>query len=162
MGLNTTPRTWVAGEKPPASTWNTEIRDALTGIQAAWVSYTPTWGATTTNPTLGTTTVAGNWRQIGKTVDARIQIAVGSSFTAGAGTYTFSLPTAALVSGGPVLATCAFFDSSASIRYMRLGYLSGASNVVFMDTAGAFLSATVPVAPAAGDTFNISIRYEAA
>lgn len=71
MGLNTTPRTWVAGEKPPASTWNTEIRDAFTGIQAAWTSYTPTL----TNVTLGTGgTVQGWYHQIGHTIRFRALI----------------------------------------------------------------------------------------
>jgi hypothetical protein len=90
MGLNTTPRTWVAGEKPPASTWNTEIRDALTGIQAAWTSYTPTL----TNVTLGNGTLAGAYLQIGKTIHYRALLTFGST-TVVSGSIQFALPVAA-------------------------------------------------------------------
>lgn len=90
MGLNTTPRTWVAAEVVTALEMNTEIRDALTGIQAAWTAYTPAL----TGITLNNGTMRAAYRQIGKTYEVRVSITAGSSTTY-SGTFTFSLPAAA-------------------------------------------------------------------
>lgn len=95
MSLNTTPRTWVTGEVVTAAEMNAEVRDALTGIQAAWTSYTPTL----TNITLGTGgTVVAAWRQIGKTIEYRIVISLGTggAFT---GTAQATLPIAPVTAG---------------------------------------------------------------
>ena len=42
MSLNTTAATWVSGSVVTAAQMNTEIRDAVNGLQAAWTAYTPT------------------------------------------------------------------------------------------------------------------------
>lgn len=90
MGLNTTPRTWVAAEVVTALEMNTEIRDALTGIQAAWTSYTPTL----TNVTLGNGTLSGAYYQVGKTIHYRCLLTFGSTTTV-SGSIQFALPTTA-------------------------------------------------------------------
>lgn len=95
MGLNTTPRTWVPGELVTALELNTEIRDALTGIQAPWTTYTPAWTAATTNPTLNNGTLAGSYLQIGKTIHYRVRVVFGSTTAVGSGLYVFSLPVTA-------------------------------------------------------------------
>ena len=68
-----------------------------TGTSWAWQSWTPTLTGASTNPTLGTNSVAeGRYTQIGKTVICQIDIKFGTSGTnAGSGTYYISLPVAA-------------------------------------------------------------------
>ncbi len=68
-----------------------------TGTSWAWQSWTPTLTGASTNPTLGTNSVAeGRYTQIGKTVICQINIKFGTSGTnAGSGTYYISLPVAA-------------------------------------------------------------------
>lgn len=68
-----------------------------TGTSWAWQSWTPTLTGASTNPTLGTNSVAeGRYTQIGKTVICQIDIKFGTSGTnAGSGNYYISLPVAA-------------------------------------------------------------------
>jgi hypothetical protein len=94
VSLNTTPRTWVASEFVTAAFMNTEVRDALTGLQAAWTAYTPALTASTTNPTQGNSTYTGSYMQMGKTVFYRVLITLGSTFNVGSGNYLISLPSA--------------------------------------------------------------------
>lgn len=58
-------------------------------------SYTPTWSASTTNPTLGNGTIAGRYFRMGRYVFFNIFVVGGSTTTGGSGAYSFSLPTAA-------------------------------------------------------------------
>jgi hypothetical protein len=166
MGLNTTPRTWVAGEKPPAATWNTEIRDALTGIQAAWTSYVPSL----TNVTLGTGgTVVGNYLQIGKTIRFRALITLG---TGGAltGGCQISLPVNALAALGnnnfPVgISSLRDFSAGATV-YGGCRMLAAANGVAPVYNATATTSsdctATAPWTWAVSDTIWVAGEYEAA
>lgn len=94
MSLNTTPRTWVIAEVVSAAEMNTEIRDAITGLQASWTSYTPSWTATGTAPAIGNGQLLGKWQQIGKSIDVQINVIPGSTTTFGTGSYSFSVPVA--------------------------------------------------------------------
>lgn len=63
----------------------------------AWTTYTPTWGATVTDPTLGDGTITGRYVNIGATVIGEIRIVAGvNGFNPGEGVYTISLPTDAV------------------------------------------------------------------
>jgi len=101
--VSTTPRTWVVGEVVTAAQLNTEIRDQFNDLFAAWATYTPTWTATTTNPTLGNGTLNGRYKQIGKTVHLAIELTFGSTTTPGTGTYAFALPATATSSVARIL-----------------------------------------------------------
>ena len=46
--LNTTPRTWAAGEVVTAAMLNAQVRDPLTKIQDTWTDYTCTWSGAAT------------------------------------------------------------------------------------------------------------------
>lgn len=56
-------------------------------------AYTPTWTASTTNPTIGNGTLSGFWTRNGDRLIGQIRVAIGSTSTAGSGTYRFALPT---------------------------------------------------------------------
>lgn len=164
MGLSTTPRTWVAGETVTAALLNTEIRDALTGIQAYWAVYAPTLLATTTNPTLGTGSYAsGIYIQIGKTVIGEMVIIFGTSGTAaGSGSYLVTMPVAmhsADFSVGEGRVVCAGLHTevyaeynTATTVYMRYSSarVNGTSNNVTNTTPGAW---------AINDVVRLKFRY---
>lgn len=97
--MTTTPRTWVVGEVVTAALLNVEIRDQFASFFGAWSTYTVTWSATTTNPTIGNGTLLGRYMKIGRTVHGHIDLICGSTTTYGSGTYSFSLPAAAAASG---------------------------------------------------------------
>lgn len=167
MSLVSTPRTWVAAEVVTAAEMNAEVRDAITGIEAAWTSYTPAWTATTTNPVLGNGTIIGKYRQINKTIQFYVQITMGSTTTFGSGAFLIALP----VTEQSILWT---FDGIARdlsatqnfpITGLDLTPGSPGSVQIACDpvTAGATLrsvSGTTPMAWAVGDILFVSGTYE--
>lgn len=64
-----------------------------------WISYTPTWTATTTNPIIGNGSITGGYRRIGGQVDFWVNLQAGSTTTYGTGDYRISLPVTALNNG---------------------------------------------------------------
>jgi hypothetical protein len=58
-----------------------------------WKSYVPVIAATTTAPTKGSGfTLSGRWRQLGDTLEVRIEYQHDNAGAAGNGEYLFSLP----------------------------------------------------------------------
>lgn len=166
MSLNTTPRTWVSGEVVTAAQMNTEIRDAFTGIQAAWTAYTPAWTASTTAPVLGNGTLVGAYNRVGKTVDFRIVLTMGSTTTYGAGFYVFSLPVTPVAAGINILeypvADVICHDASPSAVTPGIGAIFSTSEVRPRSYAGATITPTAPFTFASGDRIMLAGRYEAA
>lgn len=58
-----------------------------------WTAYTPAWTASTTNPTLGNSTING-WYAVldNKTIAVQAHLIIGSTATFGAGNYRLSTP----------------------------------------------------------------------
>ncbi len=160
MGLNTTPRSWAAGEIVTAAMLNTEVRDALIGLQAAWTAYTPT----TTGITLGTGgTATGAYLRMGKTIFARVLITLGTGGVL-TGTPTIALPApthAALPARFPV-GLVTLRDSSPVTHRGYHAYLITTSTFGAMDEGGNTPTATVPWTWAADDQISASLTYEAA
>lgn len=99
----------------------------------AWVGYTPTLTATTTNPTIGNGSIIGRYHQIGKTVFFDMEFVFGSTSNAGSGNYAFSLPPSLPVtnaSGSPV----AVGNVNGSVAGTRYG-----GNFTMAPTATTFL-----------------------
>ena len=125
-------------------------------------SYTPTWNAGTTNPTLGNGTLVGRYVQIGKTVHATISLTFGSTTTIGSGAYTFGLPVAAANDGiqYPV-GGARVRDDSTSTYAMRTAYLVNTTTVAMAAENGVNIGHNNPWTMASGDIINISMTYEA-
>lgn len=135
--------------------------------QLAWTAYTPVWTGSTTNPVIGNGTLQGAYCKIGKLVHFRASITLGSTTTIGAGAYGLSLPpvnTAA--TGTEQLVTGMMLDSSTGNYYRGIGRLAPSASTIgralFVDGAGTLAgwSATVPVAPANGDTIIFCGSYQ--
>lgn len=164
MSLNTTPRTWISGEVVSAAQMNTEIRDAIAGIEAEWDAWTPTL----TGFTLGNGSLTARYRRVGKTVDFRVQFTAGSTSTFTAG-FILTLPVAAAAAGYPAetaLGAAALYDASAGAS-SRMG-----GTAVYTGAGAFFLLAdrdvpstvgnTAPWTWATGDKFSVTGTYEAA
>jgi len=168
MSLNTTPRTWVAAEVVTAANMNTEVRDALTGIQAAWTAFTPTWTSSGTAPAIGNGTLSGRYSRIGKTVHMEIHFLAGSTTTFGTGNYSLSLPVTAANAVDVNVAKGVFWfrDQGSTADYMGFGLLSTTTTLQIRGLAGtatsSLWSATTPVVPANTDWLTGSLTYEAA
>jgi hypothetical protein len=155
-----TPRTWASGETVTATKMN-EISSSLNALGGGWTSYTPLWGGTTTDPTLGASTVTGAYLENGGTVRAEIVATIGSGFAAGSGVYTFTLPvTAAAVANQVLDGAAMFIDISALGFYDYAPFRpTGAGLKIQLASGGGRMGATVPVVPAAGDVISIALEY---
>ena len=133
------------------------------GATSGWIAYTPTWTATTTNPTIGNGTIDGAYQKVGRMVSYRARILVGSTTTVGTGTYFVSAPFATPASVPPQLMNAMLFDASASTWYRYQGNLPTSSSAVQFPTGDGTVAqwgAASPVAPANGDIFIVSGTYE--
>ena len=80
--------------------WNGSSWDIYFRVPGAWTSYTPSWTATTTNPTVGNGTLIGRYQKIGRTVIFHVNLICGSTTTYGSGSYNFTLPPFAVANVG--------------------------------------------------------------
>lgn len=161
MSIDRTPKTWGA-EELTSSDLNAEVKDLWTGLQAAWTSYTPSWTASSVNPAIGNGSITGGYMRVGKTIDFKIRIAIGSTTTTGTGNYRFSLPVAA--AGGlnyPILCV-GILRSAAGTRFHRAGYLNDAAEIALVSENGSLVQNDTPTTWADGAIFTIQGRYEAA
>jgi hypothetical protein len=160
MGVfTTTPRDWVAGEKPPAATLNAHIRDPFDALFDPWTSFT----STTTNITLGNGTLTSAYRQFGKSVDFRIKLTFGST-SAITGAPTFTLPVSA-TAARTVNAPALMYDSSeatATAYKVGMSFNSTVNALLVRSDASAAISSTVPFTWATSDELVITGTYEAA
>lgn len=79
----TSPRTWVAGEVPSATTFNTHVRDNFKAIGDAWGSWSPTITAET--GTFTTVSGAGRYIAVGKLIIWSATITITTVGTASGG-----------------------------------------------------------------------------
>ena len=106
----------------------------LTGIVSlgAWTAYTPTVTATTTNPTLGSTTVTGRYKSLdSKTYLLYIEMAIttGGAWNAGSGNWEWSLP-AGLTTVASRRQTLAAHVSTATRRYPGSAVIGGGATKI--------------------------------
>lgn len=134
-----------------------------------WQSWTPVIIGTTTNPTMGNSTVVGRYFQVGKMVTLNIYIQFGSTFNPGAGAYTIpTLPVAprtdywqnlqmACSSMSPAGDLTGYAKIEGSLGIARIHVYTGGTSVslVALTASGGF-------APASGGRLLINGTYEAA
>jgi hypothetical protein len=133
-------------------------------LQQAATTYSPSWGGSTTNPTLGNGTLTGRYVRISrKLVYVSIYLAIGSTSTGGTGRWTFSLP----VTPGAAEQTLTALgnDNSAAFRWGGSAYVTSGSDVlaVALGSGGNIgVSSNVPFTWGQLDALLISGIYEAA
>lgn len=142
--------------------------DALT-----WQTYTPGWGASTVNPTLGNGTLTGRYFKIGRFVQVQIALNIGSTTNLGTGLYSFTLPLTPkdgfaandLFGAGGGVALFADVSGGPDVQGGQAFLWDvGSSNwrVRMIDKAGGTVSHSTPVAWANGDDINAVLAYETA
>ena len=134
----------------------------------AWVTYTPTWTASTTNPTLGNGSLVGRYVRDGRTITGNINMTLGSTTTIGSGNYSWDLPVAA---SDTATALC-MAEVIATGRWHGHGVISpGATNFGIYMPASATNTGMSRVRSAlgspdgvlaSGHTVRITFTYEAA
>ena len=136
----------------------------------AWQSYTVSWTAATTNPSIGNGTLSGRYVQIGKTCILVVGLVMGSTTTYGSGNWAFSLPKSAVNTAGINFYGVAHIRKSGTANYERIAeiipHVSTTVINAFIDpTPGSNsfnISATVPLTWGDGDALGFQITYEIA
>jgi hypothetical protein len=133
-------------------------------IPDTWTSYSPSWTATTSNPSIGNGTITGRYAQTASLVWVNIKMTAGSTTTFGTGLWRFSLPVTPTVDE---LLPSTVSDNSTSFRYnattrIILSSTSGDNMRIHVDGGYSGVSATAPYTWASGDFLIISGSYMAA
>jgi hypothetical protein len=140
----------------------------LSGGAGQWLSYVPVWGSNGTQPALGVNgTISGIYSKIGKTIQVRIAMTLGSSSTVGTGArYSWTLP---VTNSGLTTCNLIYIDSSANTYYIGIGR-TNTTNIDFVMnqfgpgslTGASLFGSASPVVPASGDTYILTATYEEA
>jgi len=165
----------VYGEQPSAAKWNilgtndahfADLVDPTEGD--AWSSYTPTF----TNTTLGSGSVAGKYKQLGKTVFFRASFTFGAG-SAVSGSVTVSLPVTSIAVPDTKMpiGQVEYNDSDSSLFHGSVVWTTTTTATLRVDTTiggvGTYVrqdvtSSTIPFTWASGDEMHVQGMYEAA
>jgi len=178
MGVFTTAaKTWGA-EALKSSDLNAQVRDFINGF-GAWSTYTSSWTGTSTNPAIGSGSIAAAYLQVGKLVLFRVQVTFGSTTTFGTGGMQLTLPVTPAATVQQV-ANVGVMDrtvgSTGGARHQIMGRINPSSTTMplyyISSTTGtaqiANVTNTAPVtltnssAANTGDYITITGSYEAA
>lgn len=163
MSLNTTAATIAADQIGTAALWNTEVRDAINGIQAAWTAYTPTL----TGITLGNGGLNCAFTRIGKTIKVRGNFQAGTTTTYSAATLAFSLPvtpSTAYTGTGLAAAGAALISATLATRCPGTAIInvSGALSFYASTPANSAVTNLVPATWGTVSSLTFQVEYEAA
>lgn len=136
-------------------------------------SYTPSIQGSSSNPTMGNSTVIGRyWRMGTSRVDVFISIKIGNTYSAGSGSYAITLPVAVNSTYDRQSIPMTFYDASVPTYYRgfmhagedaALGVTNLNEGKLFYHNDGATGMAGVtnaaPVAPATGDIYQVTGTY---
>lgn len=121
----------------------------------SYQSYTVSWTATGTQPTLGNSVLSGYYRKWGQGVAFRIKATFGAGVGFGTGAWLFSLPVATSTSVQP---SSAILVDTGSAVYAAGAYVSGSQQLVLVYNA-LQVGSLVPFTWAAGDELNVEGWY---
>lgn len=160
----TTPKSWSVNDIISTSDMNTYIRDNENAFSKL-TSYTPSWTASTSNPTLGNAVLQGRYIAMDDWCYLWIGLVYGSTSAAGSGQYAFSIPFAA--AGTFEHQLDAHFLNAGTSRHRGVALIApGSSSLLVYEpttwaslTSPAAWSNSVPYAFTTGDTIVISGIY---
>ena len=136
--------------------------------QGDYAAYTPSWTASTTNPTLGNGSLVARWTRVGRQIHYMGTLILGSTSNGGTGVWSMSLPVAAASAG---ITTFGVADYAVAFANDYLGVTqidAGASTMVFVVKTGTNSSSagqvsnTSPAAASSNSRLYWSVQYESA
>jgi hypothetical protein len=134
------------------------------GDIAGWTAFTPTWTCTGTAPSLGNGSLAGSYKQLGKTVHMWGQLTAGSTTTFGTGTWIMSIPITATSNGAQMIGSCYPQDTGVNAYAGVVGQNSTTTRTFISTGAAGVAAANItnvfPFTWANGDLLRWSLTYE--
>jgi hypothetical protein len=124
-------------------------------------AYTPTVTGSGSNPTIGNSSLTGEYERDGHFCIARLSLVIGSSFAPGSGTYSFSLPLAPYAHTLDIFGKAIVTDSGTGFKEGVAVIASGSSVVTLTVGDGVVnnVGAGIPITWATGDVIRFEIRY---
>lgn len=126
---------------------------------AGWEPYTPVMTGGGVAITLGNGSLSGAYAKAGRTTHYRIDLTIGSTTVIPAGTLVWTVPTTPTGvgwSGG-----LRVIDVSPAQQFYRHVFVNTGNQIAAAaEGAGTFVSNTVPITPAVGDSYQIRGFYE--
>jgi len=150
----------LAGDVPSAATDWAAIIAALHALADPWSTYNPAWTTNGTAPVIGNGTLAGRFRQVGKTVDAFVKLVAGSTTTFGTGSWFLTLPVPALAADSQV-GNAKYLDATIKGWGGHCWLFSTTQLGLYTPTASDVTN-TNPFTWGNGDSATASITYEVA
>lgn len=162
-GSSNKPETWIRTGNI-ASGWSAWTVVANPG---EWTSYTPTWTAGTTNPTLGNGTLIGRYSRVGRMITFHINLTIGSTTNLGSGSYAWALPVpvtsvdvhfvgnAHIIAGGPRYGGQCLMSTTGTTTAAYFPITSSNTNLQVVNP-------TNPASLASGHQVRLTGTYEAA
>ena len=134
-----------------------------------WEDFTPTWTASTTNPSIGNGTLVGRYRQNTNAVMGRVVMVAGSTTTFGSGFWRFLAPVEPLVANESIhYGVGVWYGENSAVQgyngTTRVRWISSVANLEpgYTTSNGAFslLTATAPFSWGVGDWVALNFFYE--
>lgn len=123
------------------------------------LSYAPTLTATVTNPTLGNSTLTGQYQYITPNlIWLNIHLYVGSTFNKGSGEYRFSMPSGILPNSNisRQALSCVILDNGTDWK-VGTGILNAENNYIFLTCEGILtVTDTLPMTWQTGDGISVT------
>ena len=140
---------------------------SATGLKwgGEWISYTPTWTATTVNPTLNNGSLTGGYQRIGSQVSFWLQLVAGSTTVFGSGIYKFTLPIASSSSAFNGTYQVAILDGGVGWyhKYYGYGFADGSATTFLISDSGSnYFTATAPFTFGNTDAVYVQGSYRVA
>lgn len=115
------------------------------------ISYTPTWTATVSNPSIGNGSILGGYFLLGRLCVYTFRVSPGSTTTFGSGTWLFSLPfpcKTGLTWNGSALCQ----DNSAAIDYTGTSHIN-------MEAGSSITSAVIRIHGASANAVSSTVPF---
>lgn len=137
---------------------------------SAWTAYVPIWGTTGgSGSSIGNGSLSGRFQQVGRTVNVKAQITMGSTTTYGTSQWTLSLPVPAVsTSALRTIFHARVYDNSPSNAFTAMGHVNPADpDTVALEAWSAnpgtdAMRQNFPIIFASGDLVTFAGSYEAA
>jgi hypothetical protein len=161
--------TFTAGVNTGNVTRLNDLRDAVKAASEAWTTYTPTWTTSAGSPAIGNGTLTGKYARVGKLIDFRIELVVGTTTTFGTAgsTWRFTAPVTPVSTQRHRYAGSAYNNGVADYPIFFRWVSGGPYFEVVCDatTAGnpdRIVTDTVPFTWGSTDVLMVQGRYEGA
>ena len=141
--------------------WIQEITERWEALYAPWLSYTPTWTASSGSTSVGAGgSLTGSYKQIGATVCVRIRLVIGGAgVSLGTGSWSLTLP-ADFPPRGTRTITGWVSNAGGSVRHPISAFLTAADGVLRMGISNNNVGASVPFSWADQDQLVLGGEYE--